>query len=66
MDVSSRFHDAAVLLVGGAGKNFNYQLNRGWMVLRASLDVLEEEKISCPCWESIPRFSIPEFSQCTI
>ena len=33
----------------------------GWVGPRSSLDVLEERKISCPCWELNPRSSTPYY-----
>jgi hypothetical protein len=31
----------------------------GWVGPRASLDILEKRKISCPCWDSNPRSTSP-------
>ena len=40
-----------------------YPQREGW-VGKASLDILEKRKISCPCWDSNPKLSSPQHSHC--
>jgi hypothetical protein len=47
MGVSGQHHT----LVAGVW-SLQYLLSGGWLGLRASVDVVEKRKISCPCQES--------------
>jgi len=54
MKLSSRLHAPAALL---PGRNLGTRWVGGWVGHRDGVDVFKEEKVSCPCRDSIPGLS---------